>query len=114
MTLMYNYENCRKRLFTEEMLNKFIWFRDQVNSFLDTSGAVTQCKAVSGIKLPDTDMENAFMDRLVELGELQEVTTFLNIKTCNRVFIRSSEKIEREQARQEQYLFSQVTNEEKD
>ena len=83
--MSYNYEDIKPQLFTEENQKLFLGIRDQVNSMIKVSGAVTMLKA---IKLPpgigaaaDGWVSMACVHRLVELGEIREL--FLDVFVGN-------------------------------
>lgn len=74
----YNYEIMKIELFKEENQKLFLAIRDQVSQTLLKSGAITMGAAISlpsGIGSADSFTMMACVDRLVELGELQEVAT---------------------------------------
>ena len=86
---MYNYRDERSNLFTEEGQVLFLSIRDRVKSLLFTSGAVRMGHAISdstGI----TWMMLACVDRMVELGELQEVTAPNSCSGQDRVFVSNN------------------------
>lgn len=69
---MYNYETEKPTLFTDAGQRKFLKVRDHVKFLLRQAGAFTMEKAIStGLGLNWTLM--ACVDRLVELGEIQEI-----------------------------------------
>lgn len=84
---VYNYETEKPKLFTEENQLLFLGIRDRVQELLKKSGAVMQgCVGLpSGVGAADSWTMLACFDRLVELGELEEIT-----RKCagqHRVFI---------------------------
>jgi hypothetical protein len=80
---MYRYENEKHKIFTDEGQRVFIEVRDKVNALLSSAGAFKMDKVTpSG----DGWLAMAYVDRLVELGEIKEITQ----DTCcgqDRVFI---------------------------
>jgi hypothetical protein len=70
---MYNYEDLKPKLFTEEGQTTFIKIRDHVKKTLLVSGAISAGKAMSAAT-GDSWLMLACVDRLVETGELREVT----------------------------------------
>jgi hypothetical protein len=70
---MYSYEVEKHNLFTEEGSELYTKIRDKVQSLLTLSGAVRWQEATSGI-CGDTWLMLACFDRMVELGELKELT----------------------------------------
>lgn len=84
---MYRYENEKPKLFTEDGQIDFLKIRDTANSLLDVAGAFklfSACKNVSG----DSWFMMACVDRLVELGEIREITQN-NVAGQDRVFVRA-------------------------
>ena len=85
---MYNYQEQKKELFTEDGLKLFTAIRDQINRMLKVSGAVKMGNAISlpkGIGAADTWELMACVDHMVSLGELIEVPT--NGSGQDRVFV---------------------------
>jgi hypothetical protein len=82
---MYSYKEERPRLFTEDGQVMFLSVRDNVKRLLNQAGAVRMDRAISGQTGSSWEML-ACVDRLVELGELREVT---GADTCEqyRVFV---------------------------
>jgi hypothetical protein len=70
---MYNYETEKKELFTEEGQVMFLKIRDHVGNLLKQSGAVRMQEAISQATGSNWQML-ACVDRMVELGELRELT----------------------------------------
>lgn len=70
---MYNYPEIKPRLFTEDGQVQFLKIRDNVNSLIKQAGAVRMQEAWRNTTGDTWDMM-ACMDRLVELGELRELT----------------------------------------
>lgn len=85
----YRYENERPKLFTEEGQRDFLKVRDEVDRLLRLAGAVQMGKLL-GIVSGDSWVALARIDRLVELGELREVTGS-NVAGQDRVFVRATE-----------------------
>ena len=83
---MYQYQTQREELFTEQGQEMFLKIRDNVNALLDKSGAVRMDRAI-GIATGDSWTMLACVDRMVELGELHEVTG-KNVFGQYRVFSR--------------------------
>lgn len=79
---MYNYEKEKSRTFTEEGQVGFLKTRDKAKELLEIAGAfcITHVM-VSG----DGWLAMAYVDRLVELGEIKELTGE-NTKGQYRVF----------------------------
>ena len=84
---MYNYENEKKDLFTESGQVIFLKIRDKVKLFLDTSGSFRIKEVINGCSGSSWKML-ACIDRLVELGEIREVTSGEDVAAQNRVFVK--------------------------
>lgn len=82
---MYEYKKEKPQIFTESGQVMFLKVRDQVNQHLKQSGAVRLQEATSGIG-GDSWTLLACVDRLVELGEIAEITQE-NTAGQHRVFI---------------------------
>lgn len=70
---MYRYEDLRQRIFTEEGSVLFTSIRDRVQRLLAEAGACSMGAAIRG-ESGDSWLMLACVDRLVELGELRELT----------------------------------------
>src|SRR5438270_855499 len=82
---MYNYKEYKKEVFTEEGQEMFLSIRDRVHNILQQSGAITMAKAIYG-ESGDNWKMLACVDRLVELGEIKEISSD-DVWAQNRVFI---------------------------
>lgn len=85
---MYNYEEQREWLFTDEGQRDFLKVRDRAKKLLAEAGAFTMfgaCKRMTG----DNWHHLACVDRLVELGEIREITAGMDMATQNRVFVET-------------------------
>ncbi len=82
---MYNYQKERSKIFTEDGQIIFLEIRDKVQRLLKQSGAVMMENAIGGA-LGDTWLHLACVDRLVELGELEEITR-TGVAGQHRVFV---------------------------
>ena len=82
----YEYGNQRARVFTEEGQVMFLKIRDKTRDLLDISGAARSGKMISGVTGDAWDML-ACVDRLVELGEIRELTG-PDVAGQDRVFVR--------------------------
>jgi hypothetical protein len=69
---MYEYKVERARLFTDEGQREFLKVRDRVHALLAAAGCVRMDKAISVVS-GDSWLAMAYVDRLVELGEIVEV-----------------------------------------
>ena len=70
---LYNYGLQRANLFTDEGQRLFLLIRDKVHTLIAQSGAVRMQEIISSVSGDTWDMM-ACVDRLVELGEIREVT----------------------------------------
>lgn len=86
---MYNYEEIRPQLFTDEGQRKLLKVRDNVANLLKQAGAVRMQEALAGVG-GDSWEQLACVDRLVELGEIREVTTD-NPPGQYRVFVQAAQ-----------------------
>jgi len=82
---MYNYKEHRERVFTDEGQREFLKVRDHVQELLGRAGAVRMSEAMS-VLTGDTWFILACVDRLVELGEIREITGE-DIAGQHRVFV---------------------------
>ena len=69
----YNYEQQKPGLFDDIGQRRVIAVRDHVLSTLHISGAITMARAMDGAGTGDTYAQMAAVDRLVELGDIEEV-----------------------------------------
>ena len=91
---VYNYTIQKKNIFTEEGQVLFIKIRDIVHRYLETAGAFTMGKVIA--TQPNIANEDKFnnwdilacVDRLVELGEIKEITD-KKVLGQNRVFVEN-------------------------
>ena len=70
---MYTYEGEKRALFTEEGQVMFLKIRDNINRLLESAGAVRMQEAISVVTGSSWTML-ACVDRMVELGEIREIT----------------------------------------
>lgn len=71
---MYSYEKEREKIFTDEGQVDFLRVRDRVKELLEIAGAFKITKVWNVISCGDTWEMMAYVDRLVELGEIREVS----------------------------------------
>jgi hypothetical protein len=83
----YSYAGQRDRLFTEDGQRSFLAIRDKVQDLLGKAGAFQS----SHVMIGDSWLALAALDRMVELGELREVTDSASTWGQHRVFVRSRE-----------------------
>ena len=73
---MYQYEQEKPAIFTDEGQRDFLKVRDQVFKMLTYSGAVRMDRAMSGLTCTGSSwLHMAYVDRLVELDDIKEITS---------------------------------------
>jgi len=70
---MYNYNDEKHKIFTDEGQREFIKVRDRGKKLLDDGGAFMLFSALKDIS-GDSWQMMAYIDRLVEIGEIKEIT----------------------------------------
>lgn len=91
--MSYSYQALRPSLFTEENQRAFLKVRDHVRHLLKTAGAFTMGKAIPSGVAGDSWTQMAFVDRMVELGELVEVTRHSDVAGQFRVFVDPNDRL---------------------
>lgn len=86
--MSYRYEEQREQLFTDDGQRTFLKFRDMTNHLLKEAGAARMDCMMSGLS-GDTWMMLACADRMVELGEIVEISP-PNSAGQHRIFVRYS------------------------
>jgi hypothetical protein len=86
---MYNYENQKKNIFTEDGQIMFLQIRDRVQKLLKEAGAFMLENAINKQSGDSWNML-ACIDRLVELKEIKEVTKENEVAGQHRVFIKNN------------------------
>ncbi len=81
---MYNYLTEKPKIFTEEGQIEFLKVRDRVKYLLKEAGAFMMFSALKDIS-GDSWQMMAYVDRLVELKEIKEITS--NVAGQHRVFV---------------------------
>lgn len=81
--MAYDYEQEKNRLFTDEGQRVFLSIRDKVKEGLKQTGAVMIARYMEG----DSWISIACFDRMVELGELRELTDQKKEWGQHRVFV---------------------------
>ncbi len=71
---MYDYKKEKEKIFTDSGQRNFIKVRDSVKECLKKSGAFMMYYPLKNIN-GDSWLMMAYIDRLVELGEIREITT---------------------------------------
>lgn len=84
---MYNYKTEKSTLFTESGQVLFLQIRDHVNNLLKISGCFRMQEAISPFCGLNWQML-ACVDRMVELGEIVEVTSQGKVAGQHRIFTR--------------------------
>lgn len=84
--MSYKYIEQKAGLFTESGQVMYVAIRDNVTRLLAAAGAVRMDRAMSGVS-GDSWMMLACLDRMVELGELRELTG-PDVAGQDRVFVR--------------------------
>ena len=84
--MMYVYEDLRGDLFSDQGQIQFLTVRDNIQRLLKEAGAVRMSEAIRPLS-GDSWLMLACVDRLVELGEIREVTED-NVAGQDRVFVR--------------------------
>lgn len=84
---MYSYAKQRKVVFTDEGQRMLFSIRDRVKDLLAESRAFTLDAAIKGQLGNSWDML-ACVDRLVEMGEIREIT-YGEVAAQDRVFVAS-------------------------
>lgn len=85
---MYNYQNEKSKIFTEDGQEIFLKIRDNVQQLIKQSGAVMMQNAINSVT-GDSWLHLACVDRLVELKEIREITDS-NVAGQHRVFVAAS------------------------
>lgn len=70
---MYVYETEKPKILTDQGQRNFLKVRDAVMKMLEHSGAVRMDKAMSVLSGDSWELM-AYVDRLVELGDIREIT----------------------------------------
>ncbi len=82
---MYDYKKEKQRIFTEEGQVAFIKIRDKAKSLLESSGSF-RIDALMTVLSGDTNIMLACVDRMVELGEIRELTQEKYVWGQHRIF----------------------------
>lgn len=87
---MYNYNEQKKNIFTEDGQVIFLKVRDKVKALLDGAGAFRMEELMKWIT-GDSWTFIACVDRLVELGEILEIPQG-KVMEQDRVFVRNNSR----------------------
>lgn len=82
---MYKYSELKQNILTDDGQKLFLAIRDKTQRLLKLSGAVRCDEMITGNSGSSWDML-ACVDRMVELGEIREITTG-NVAGQHRVFV---------------------------
>ena len=85
--MSYLYAAMRSHVFTEGGQVMFLKIRDRTARLLDEAGAAMLQNMISG-NTGDSWLMLACVDRMVELGEIREVTDPETVMGQHRVFVR--------------------------
>lgn len=83
--MSYDYSVQKLGIFTDEGQREFIKVRDRAHKLLAEAGAFMMFSALKDIS-GDSWQMMAYVDRLVELGEIREITP-ANVAGQHRVFV---------------------------
>ncbi len=83
---MYNYQTEKPKLLTDEGQRTLIKVRDYVLKTLEIAGAITMGRAMSAAGGGDSWTMMAYVDRLVELGDIREIRQG-NTAGQDRIFV---------------------------
>ena len=86
--MSYEYDKTRPGLFTEEGQVMFVKIRDRAFEILRTSSCFMMGDVISAVSSGDTWLRLACVDRMVELGDVVEITGNADVAAQHRVFMR--------------------------
>lgn len=86
--MSYDYTTERPRIFTEDGQRMFLQIRDSTKHLLEQAGAA-RFQEITRKTCGDSWMMIACVDRLVELGEIREITAPDSCAGQHRVFVNS-------------------------
>ena len=82
---MYKYEDEKQKIFTDKGQRNFIKVRDRARKLLEEAGAFMMFSALKDVSGDSWEMM-AYVDRLVELKEIREITID-GVPAQHRVFV---------------------------
>ena len=85
--MIYNYEEMKSKLFTEENQKLFLNVRDMIHELLNEAGAVKMGFIIHVRPLGDSWEKMACVDRLIELGEIKEIH-YGDCSSQDRIFVK--------------------------
>jgi len=83
---MYNYNELKPKIFTEENQKEFLKIRDKVHETIAIAGCISMGHASAGSG--EVWERMAMVDRLVELGEIREVKQVGYVAGQHRIFTK--------------------------
>jgi len=86
----YSYATERSWLFTEQGSTCLVRARDNAMRLLREAGAFMAFAPLRGVQYGDTWKALAILDRMVEMGDIREVTG-ANVRGQDRVFVAARE-----------------------
>lgn len=84
---MYNYNDEKKELFTDEGQRMFLRIRDNAKRLLKDAGAARMEEMISHSGGGSSWTMLACVDRLVELGEIREINQGKDVSGQYRIFV---------------------------
>ncbi len=84
---MYIYETEKPGLFTEIGQVTFLTIRDKTKELIKTAGSARAQEMMNAAKSGNTWLFLACIDRMVELGEIREITNPEKVVAQHRVFV---------------------------
>jgi hypothetical protein len=83
---LYEYQEQKPKILTDKGQREFLRVRDRANRLLEEAGAFMMFSALKDVA-GDSWLMMAYIDRMVELGEIVEITS--HVAGQNRVFVRA-------------------------
>jgi len=83
---LYEYQEQKPKILTDNGQKEFLRVRERANRLLDDAGAFMMFSALKDIA-GDSWLMMAYVDRMVELGEIREITS--GVAGQDRVFVRA-------------------------
>lgn len=87
---MYKYQEEKAKIFTESGQVTFLAIRDKSKLLLKTAGCFRLQELIQGFT-GDSWFNIACIDRLVEIGEIKEVTDCTKVQGQYRIFISKND-----------------------
>jgi len=83
----YNYNEMKPWLFSDEGQRCLLRTRDNALKLLAHAGAFVATAPLADVNYGDSYKGSALIDRMVELGDIQEVTKHKTVASQHRVFV---------------------------